>query len=273
MNHLVAKTRGRGGRYFKVLSDQEIFILPEDINNRVEYNSSYKLEEDEWFAISEFSRKEYCEPLLRVQFVSTDYDQIPVDQYPKIEFLCSYQNGIYFLQKLSASQVMRKKWFSCSSTPTLSINEPIIVIDTFPDAIYIKDEDTLCFHNLGSLTKIFNGIDMLFREATQQETEQFLGQSFIRLADDYTANDVKKPNRKRIAMALGRLSTLTDTQRSEICNYIRGYCDGLPFNEEDGNFTISKEDDLKKLLYGLDERYYTTPHGNEKRLANSILKL
>ena len=35
-------------------------------------------------------------------------------------------------------------------------------------------------------------------------------------------------------------------------------------------FHVESEDDLKKLLYGIEQRYYTTKVGNEKRLANSI---
>ena len=36
------------------------------------------------------------------------------------------------------------------------------------------------------------------------------------------------------------------------------------------NFTIESENDLKSLLYGIEQRYYTTLLGNEKRLANSV---
>jgi hypothetical protein len=42
------------------------------------------------------------------------------------------------------------------------------------------------------------------------------------------------------------------------------------FDENDESFSISNEEDLKKLLYGIEQRYYTTKVGNEKRLANSI---
>ena len=33
---------------------------------------------------------------------------------------------------------------------------------------------------------------------------------------------------------------------------------------------IGSEENLKQLMYGIEQRYYTTPIGNEKRLANSI---
>jgi hypothetical protein len=174
MNHLLAKTKGRHGDYFKVISNEEIFELPEDLGNQIEYNSDYKLEDDEWFAIENFSQQEYCIEFLKIRFISTDYNQIPVDDYGIIDYLCAYQSGVYFFQKLSSSQIIRKKYFSFSETPTLVENEPIIVIDNFPDAIYIKNEDILYFKKLTSITSIFKGIDILYREATREETEEFL---------------------------------------------------------------------------------------------------
>ena len=66
MNHLLAKTKGRRGGFFKVISNQQIFDLPRDLNNPIQYDSNYKLEEDEWFCISSFSEKEYCIDLLDV---------------------------------------------------------------------------------------------------------------------------------------------------------------------------------------------------------------
>ena len=46
MNHLLAKTKGRNGDFFKVISNEEIFELPDDLNNPIEYDSDYKLEDD-----------------------------------------------------------------------------------------------------------------------------------------------------------------------------------------------------------------------------------
>jgi hypothetical protein len=42
---------------------------------------------------------------------------------------------------------------------------------------------------------------------------------------------------------------------------------------ENQAFKIATEEDLKALLYGIEQRYFTTPVGNERRLANSIISL
>lgn len=64
MNHVVVKLRMRGqeNKYRKILSDKTLYRLPDDIENRVEYSPEHNLDEDAWFAVSEFSQKEYCLP-------------------------------------------------------------------------------------------------------------------------------------------------------------------------------------------------------------------
>lgn len=62
-------------------------------------------------------------------------------------------------------------------------------------------------------------------------------------------------------------------EKRQIFAYIKGYCEDLNFDEASENFAISTEDELKRLLYGIEQRYYTTGLGNEKRLANSIITI
>jgi hypothetical protein len=270
MNHLLAKTRGRNGGYFKVISNSEIYTLPDDLDNPKEYDTDYKLEDDEWFAITEFSEKEYCIEFLTRRFISTDYNQLPRAQYTNIEYLVAYQTGYYCFQKLTSSQVINRRYFSMSEQPELVTNAPIILINQVPDAIYHKEEDILYFKRLTSITTIFKGIYELYREATQEETEEFLENDFINLADDYSAENVKKANRKRIAMAKETIARFTPAEKQDIFGYIREYCEELVFDENDSNFSVSNEEDLKKLLYGIEQRYYTTRIGGERRLANSV---
>lgn len=269
MNHLLAKTKGKNGNFFKVISNRQIFDMSDDLNNAVEYNSDYKLEDDEWFAVTEFSEKEYCIDFLTTRFISTDYNQLARAEYTNVEYLVAYQTGVYCFQKLSSSQIIRKKYFSISDQPDL-VDSPIIVINQVPDAIYVRDDDTLYFKRLPTITTIFKGIYELYKEATQEETEEFLQNDFINLDEDFTADNVKKANRKRIAMAQETLKKFKPKEKKQIFSYIREYCADLEFDENDENFSISNEEDLKKLLYGIEQRYYTTRIGNEKRLANSI---
>ena len=72
-------------------------------------------------------------------------------------------------------------------------------------------------------------------------------------------------------MALETLRSLSKEEQLTIFNYIRNYCPEL--DNKDNKFTIHNEDTLKKLLYGIEQRYYTTPVGEERRLANSVISL
>jgi hypothetical protein len=269
MNHLLAKTKGRKGSFFKLISNRQVFDMPDDLNNSVEYNTDYKLEDDQWFVVTEFSHKEYCIDFLTTRFISTDYNQLARAEFTNIEYLVAYQTGVYCFQKLSTSQIIRKKYFSISDQPAL-VDSPIIIINQVPDAIYIKDDDTLYFKKLPVITIIFKGIYELYKEATEQETDAFLQNDFIKLDEEFTADHVKTANRKRIAMAQETLKKFKPKEKKQIFNYIREYCADLEFDENDERFSISDEEDLKKLLYGIEQRYYTTRIGNEKRLANSI---
>lgn len=273
MNLLLAKTKGTRGNYFRIIADEEIFRLPNDLNNTVEYQADHKLDEDSWFAIADFSQKDFCIEFLTRRFVSTEYNQMAQADFNNVEYLCSHQTGVYYFQKVSSKQLIQKKYFTLSDEPTLYTDAPIIVINSYADAIYVKTDDILYFKSLSAIASIFRGIDILYREATQEEVEEFLENDFISLEDDFTANSVKKANRKRIALAMESLQRFTKKQKKAIFGYIKEYCEDLNFDEENEHFAITNEGDLKKLLYGIEQRYYTTKFGGEKRLANSITTL
>lgn len=276
MNYLVVKTKGVQGGFFKVLSSESaIFQLPESLNNGIPYTPTYKLEDDEWFTITNFSEKEFHIDFLTRTFISTDYNQLPQQYYSKVEYVCSVQSDIYFFQKIYESHILKRKYFSLSDTPKLieSENEPILILNRFSDAIYDKGTDILYFRKLSTLTSVFRGIEILYKEATQAETEHFLQNNFIRLEEGYNADTVKTANRKRIALAMDTIESFTERDQKNIFSYIKEYCDDLSYDEQQNHFMIKSEEDLKKLLYGIEQRYYTTVLGNEKRLANSVMVL
>ena len=50
--------------------------------------------------------------------------------------------------------------------------------------------------------------------------------------------------------------------------YTNQYYPGLEYDGK--SFSIGSEEDLKNLLFGIEQRYYTTPVTKEKRVANSV---
>ncbi len=281
MNYLIAeiKKRGKRDKVFKVLSTtEEIYTLPTDLDNPQMYDKSdYKLEDDEWFHIPNFKETDYCIDLLKDDFISTDFNQISRTNLDKLKFLVAYQTyndrSYFFFQKVNSSQLVKKSWFKLSNTPSLEKDAPIVIINNVPDAIYSVEDDILYFKRLSAITTIFKGISELYREATQEETENFLNEDFIELQDDYDASKVKTANRKRIAMAVETFNSFTPEQKTQIFDYIKDYCPDIPFDKQNRKFAIKDEEGLKHLLWGIEQRYYTTRVGGEKRVANSVSKI
>ena len=271
MNHLLAKIKARNAEFLKVMSDErDLFDMP-DLSDNQTYSPLYKLEDDEWYKLDNFLSLGYENSLIGSTFNSTDYNQITKQQYSKINYLCSKQGDFFLFQKMSSTRLLYKKWFYISSAPQLEIDKPIIILNSFVDAVYDINGDGLYFRNIARIKSMFRGIEELYREATQDEVDTFLEQDFISLEGTFTSNNVKTANRKRIAMVIDTINQFTPDDKQQIFQYIRSYCEDVPVDGD--NFLVSTEEHLKKILYGIEQRYYTTPLGNEKRLANSILKL
>ena len=67
---------------------------------------------------------------------------------------------------------------------------------------------------------------------------------------------------------------MSSPEKLEMHIYIESYCEAkLKFDGKTNKFNISTDDELKMLLYGIEQRYYTTPFGHEKRLANSVVTI
>jgi hypothetical protein len=274
MNQLIAKIREQSrttNKYRKVISDKSIFVLPDNLDNAVAYNPNTLLDDGDWFVITEFSSKEYFLDLLVANFDSVDYEQLGSREFEKLDFLFSYQDENYFFQNILKSQLVRKKLISFGEPFSFDENSASIVIKDIADAIYDKNKDNLYFRKLSSITSIFGGIDQLHREATETETAKFLNSDFISLINNFSSHDVKIANRKRIALALDTLRNFNDRDKDTVFEYIHDYCPEL--SATNNSFSIGGENDLKMLLFGIEQRFYTTPVGEERRIANSIISM
>lgn len=74
-----------------------------------------------------------------------------------------------------------------------------------------------------------------------------------------------------IALALETLRRMNNDDRSVVFDYIDEYCPGM--RNRNGRFSITNDVDLKLFLFGVEQRFYTTLVGSEKRIANSVISL
>lgn len=273
MDLVLAKVKGRSKKsIFKLLSDETLFdelVVTDDAC--VGYAPDHNLDEDSWFKIDNFSQQAYCLEILKTDFDSKDYDDLPKAKFKDIAQLYAVQGDNFYFQKITPSLFVTKKMIAFGEAAELESTEKRLVVNQVADAVYYKAQDKLVFKNLATISSIFKGIDELYKEATKEEVEKFLEEDFIELADGYDTSKVSKPNRKRIALAMDTLAALPVEERDQMYSYIHSYCEErLKFDKETSKFEINSDDELKYLLYGIEQRFYTTPLGHEKRLANSV---
>jgi len=276
MNDIFAKIPSRNDQgIYKILSGESLFEpLAVSENHQIPYTPTYKLDDEEWFVISEFSTRKFSIEILEDDFVSIDYNQLQRSEFEKISFIFSVQSGDFYFQKITSRKTIRKaKLLEFGEAARMQNISNSFHVSSYPDAVYFKEKDSLAFKSLERISSIFKGIDTLYREATNEETDEFLGNSFIFLRDGYGGDKVKKANRKRIAMVIDKVNDMDKEEKEALLYYIADYCDSLRFDKEKMQFKVSSEDDLKQLLNGISENYYTTAVSKEKRMANSTLTI
>ena len=198
MNCLLAKVKTRTPIFRKILSNKEIYKLPENLNTSVNYNPSTLLEDDEWYKIENFSETTYFLEIMRSDFSSVNYDKLDKTEFQKIDYLCSFQGNAYYFQNISKSNLQPKNMIHIGDDYKFVEDGMVINISKYADAVYIQGEDTLYFTSLSKIAPIFKGIGELYREATDEETQKFLSSEFICCSDNFDSSHVKTANRKRI---------------------------------------------------------------------------
>lgn len=274
MNQLLAKVKNRKQNiteaYKNILNNENFYLFPQNIQS-IPYNPNTLLEDGQWYSIDNFSQQEFCLELLQQETLdSADFSSLTNDDFKKIDYLCSFEDeNIYYFQKVRPSQLVIKRRLKLGRN--FERDEGIsIVINPFADAIYKKDIDTLYFQRLETISSIFKGIEMLYREATEEEVVEFFDNDFISLQPTLEISKIGKASRKRIAAAMTALNSFNAEEKQRVIEYTIS-SSGLVF--ENNAFIINNEDDIQKLYWGITERYYVSPISQERRIANSIINI
>jgi len=273
MDHVIAKVkRLRKETHFKLVSDKTLFgVVDLDPKLCVAYKTDHNLDEDAWFIVKDFSGQDYCPELIKNDIDTKNYNDLPKKRFIDIAYLCAIQGENLYFQKVTPSLFLRQKTIVFGDSAVVEDDKQRLVVNSQPDAVYFQAIDTLAFKSLATISSIFPGIDELYKEATQDEVCQFLKEPFIKLTNGFDAEKVSKPNRKRIALALETLAALPEQDKQTMILYINAYCqNSLTLDEKTGQFEISGDGELKLLVYGIEQRFYTTQIGQEKRIANSV---
>lgn len=268
-NYIYGKVKRKQNMFRVIEAETEVYDTTHLTLNGVDYNPATLIEDEELYQLTSFSTTGFMLDFLQNDLDSVNHDQITKADLKKLSFICTVQDNLYFFQIINSNFYISKKWFSIDEL-TLETNKPIITINPFADAIYDKTSDTLYFKKLTAAQKIFKGMDQLYKEATDGETQTFLNSEFLNVKVDFVASNVTVPNRKRIALVIETLSNFSNDEKQAIYDYTNQYGQ---VTYQNGKFKIENDDDLKFVLWGIEQRFYTTPISGEKRVANSVISI
>lgn len=275
MNCVLVKIGNRlNSGYQKLLSNCNIFSeIDWGCIDCELYNPETEIGENTWFCVEGLSKKTYCIDLLKRDFDSKEYDNFDLTMYGKIGWVIDVRDDTFYFQKVTASRYLKGKMLSRSNKVEVVDVDDRIILRPEADALYRKDVDTLYFKKLSTISSLFVGIDALYRDATDEEVREFFNFHLIKLTNGFCVEKISQPNRKRIALVNVTLKGMTEEQFDNLVSYIAAYSQDVPnlrLNEA-REFVVEKDDELKAVLYGLMERYYTTVTSGKKYIANSVI--
>jgi hypothetical protein len=268
------KRRTKNHGFYKIGSELNFFNFNPSDYSLVSYDPNTLIEEGELYKIESFSSQDFFPPWLNSGIDSKDFNQIEASHYSSISYIIEVlQNKDFCFQLAGGSTYLRKKKFiELGDELRVEREKTLIIIKDIPDAYYEFASDTLVFSNLVVLDKIFDGASELYKAATDQQVQSFINNPCITLANGFESKKVSVLNRKKIALCLDSFSALLPADQANVLAETKVDAPDIVCKDT-GNFIIGDDKALKLFLYGLQERYYTTKVGKEKRIANSVLKI
>lgn len=150
----------------------------------VPYDPETVIDKKAWYFLESFSNTEYTIDVITNSLSSVDCESLSRVDYDTISYIFEMNSNSICFQNIGKSKLIRKKGIlRIGNEYKYHDDYAAIPINDFPDAIYDKDEDKLYFQDISNISSIFPGIIELYREASTQETEDFLKMDFIVLGD------------------------------------------------------------------------------------------
>lgn len=266
------KSRRRIPVFREVVVSDNVFSLPDNLSDSVEYSPQTNIDTHEWFKISEFSTTNYYwDRLNGDNFSSFDVQPASRCDIKNFQYFIFCQDNNYFFQVISKKKLIQKKSiFHLGEEFTINDNVNIIELEPLPHAIYLKDSDELFFKYFNKLSYFFKNINEIFKLATNEEIERLLQNDFMEV-QGINIQDFSITVRKKITLVKDKIATLTPETLQLYIGYARQFFPNFPIN--DNKFLITNLDDLKILLNIFGEKYYNTRVTNEARYANSVTNI
>lgn len=227
-------------------------------------------EANQWFKIDGFDQKEGFLPLLAQQINAADLESLDRQQYDNIEFIAFFDQGRYYMQKITRGNYLKKKWFSWDGDILrYQEDEGIIYINPVPNCIYDTNTRAIYFMDIAKAYGIFSNLKLDYKAATDDEANRFL-QSDIVDAQTLPIEKVGVSNRKRITSILTKYEAYTPNEKATLKEYIKkSVSANLDFDDNAEKFVVNTDTQLRLLLYGIQQRFYMPPLEDEVQVATS----
>jgi hypothetical protein len=243
----------------------------------VEFDPGYKLNDDECFEIQDFPISEdligFCrQPLSAERVDSADFADLPIHGIVGFDF-SNGQQKLYF-QNFDSRQVLipgrRFALFPMADASTFKqLTKPVLLLDTKISAVW--DNGTLRFKSFHLAKQLFD-LSAYFTEATDEQITQFVSHNRLQCADSRRFIGVCNTwSRTKIALILR--GGILDHATGDI---IRDAAAAVEYElQMDGDRIVLPEakGELRALLQFLDEDIYRGPISQRRLLSSGKRQL
>ena len=147
---------------------------------QTEFSIHYKLEKNEIFYIKYDERVKGLiknKDVLEINNKNTSlFDEITSEDWKNLDFIVYVDEDMLYFQRIVGKKYLTTKKFlgMCTGTPSLKEEQEGIEINEYSDFSFSRSEERIYFRDFLKVSKILNGMDELYREASVEETKTFL---------------------------------------------------------------------------------------------------
>ena len=174
--------------------------------------------------------------------------------------------------KVAARHIVQsRKCVTFGEKPELSEEGNSVDLTGEVDAYY--NGRLLFFKKFASIQSLFPGLKKVYKEATEQTTNEFLSSPLFELKEEMSGDFIGLRNRKRIADIVE--SSAEDLKNPEVFGKYVAYAQDydLDLEIEGSKISLFDNSDIQKVLGLFGESFYTTDVTREKREIRTSKKL
>lgn len=158
----------------------------------------------------------------------------------------------------------------------VAVEERTRGVEIPPAAQAYFENGKIYFKGFNFLAALFGGVDKFYREATDEEVNQFCALPMFLLGEEFDANLIGKRQRKQIAITLPLAPDFDDAEiRQQFASYAKEYlpsADGERIVQGD-RFALNSAGDLAHVFHLIYGDYFTNTITGEKMIAKRSEKL